>query len=339
MRTTAVEPGEVLPTRLLHPVLDTYLSAPVGITGCHSYGIARACCEYDVVIVSKEPAPRSTMVMGESYIDLFFPSEKDVLGPSDPELAVSLAQLKPVRDSSLIFSTSSAAARAVLHENLKKSAEGRLAKSLKSLGRADAALSKGALVDADFWLLSSAHEFAFAWLYLGGTKPAPSHLLEQLRAHSAESPGSYEAFSRAAGLEKASKSSCGERLESLSVVYDAVNAKARDAEGTGADTSRAAFEIVRAKAGFMNQAMMHADCYAFLGLEVCSALSQISEIRAGELGEKLDPSQIVTFLSEGERRMLGGSIVTGLGLTREKESMGKGIDGLRAEISGLAKDI
>jgi len=338
--TRGVETGEALPTQVLHPVLDTYLNSAVGITGCHSYGIARGCCEFDVVVVSNETAPSSSMRNGDAFIDLYFMSEKEVLGPSDPEVAVSLASIKPVRDNSLIFSTSSAAAKAVIHENLKKSAEGRLAKSLKSLGRADAALTRGSAVDADYWLMSSAYEYAFAWLYSAEATPAPSHLLEQLKAHSRESPGSYEAVSRAVGLEKASRASCAERLEALSVVADAIGtSKAGENEDLGSTSARTAFEVVKAKSAYLSNSIMHVDCYSFLGLEVCGYLPLVSLVRSGPPSAEEDLSQIVSSVSEGDKRVIGERLVRGLGLTRDREAIVGGIEGLRTEISGLAKNI
>lgn len=338
--TSAVEPGDALPTQVLHPVLDTYLNAAVAITGCHSYNIARSCCEYDVVIVSNESGSNSSVRTGDSFLDLFFMSEKEVLSPSETEVAVSLAYVKPVRDNSLVLTTGAAAAKAVLHENLRKSSEARLARSVKSLGRADDALSKNSTGDADFWLLSAAYEFSFAWLYSCGSAPAPSHLLEQLKGRSSASPGSYEAFSRAVGLENASKSSCAERLEALSVVYDAIDASdAGEGEDAGTRVNRTAFDIVRAKSDYLTRAIMHVDCYAFLGLEVCAALPLVAMVKSGGEATGIDQSRIVSSLSQGDQRMLGDRVVSGLGITREANAIGAGIEGLRTEISSLAKRI
>jgi hypothetical protein len=340
MATNGVHPGDALPTQVLHPVLDTYLNAAVGIVGCHGYGVARSCCEYDVVVVSGEKVQNSSVKSGDSFMDLYFVSEKDVLGPSDPELAVSLSFAKPVRDNSLIFSTGSSAAKAVLHENLRKAAEGRLAKSLKALGRADEAVSKGLAGDADYWLLSSAYEFALAWLFSSGTPPSPSHILEQLKARSSDSPGRYEVFSGAVGLERASRASSAERLDALSVLYDAVGtSRAGEGEERGATSTRTSFDIVKSKAEFLTASMMNVDCYAFLGMEVCAILSVVSSGWSEVLGAQLDQSQIVTSLSVGDRRMIGERVVRGMGLTRDVRTIDGRIEGLRAEISSLAKSI
>lgn len=333
-------PGSELPTRVLHPVLDTYLNAAVAITGCHSYGIAHECCEYDVVVVSNETGSRTSVRVGDSFMDLFFMSEKEVLGPSDPEIAVSLASVKPVRDNSLIFSTSSSTAKAMLPENLEKAAEARLARSLKSLGRADEALSKDAVMDADFWLLSGAYDFAYAWLYSSEATPAPSHLLDQLKTNSRRNSQSYEVFSAAVGLERASRKECAERLESLSIVYDAINAsEAGEADEAGSTTTKTAFDIVKSKSDFLTNAIMHVDCYCFLGLEVCAALPRVSGVQSRSLGIETDQSQIVTTLCKGDRKMIGERVIQALGLSRPSGLVEKGIEALRTEVSVLAKKI
>jgi len=335
-----VEPGSGLPTQVLHPVLDTYLNAAVAITGCHSYGIARECCEYDVVIVSNERRSRTSVRMGGFFMDLIFMSEREVLGPSDSEIAVSLASIKPVRDNSLIFSTSSSTARAMLPESLGKAAEGRLARALKSLGRADEALSKGGLLDADFWLLSGAYDYAYAWLYSSETTPAPSHILEQLKANSRKNSQGYEAFSMAAGLERASRKECSERLDALSIVYDAINAsESGEADDAGSTTTKTDFEIAKAKSDFLTNAIMHVDSYCFLGFEVCSVLPRVSGVQSRVLGIEVDQSQIVTTLCKGDQKMIGERVTQALGLSRPAGRVEEGIDALRTEVSALAKKI
>jgi hypothetical protein len=329
-----------LPTQALHPVLDTYLNNAVAITGCHSYGIARECCEYDVIVVSNEKRSRTSVKSGAVFMDLFFMSEKEVLGPVDPELSVSLASMKPVRDNSFIFSTSSAAARAVLRENEKRSAESRLAGSLKALGRADDALSRDSVTDADFWLLSAAYEFAASWLYSAGSKPAPSHLLEQLKAHSRKSSAKFEAFSKAAGLERASRHEAAARLDALSTVFDAINtSETGESEDLGSTSTRTVFDIVRTKADFLTNAIKHVDCYSFLGFEVCSAIPLVSAAQSRAQGIEVDQARLVATLSKGEQKMVGERLIRALGLSREESVIQNGIEILREEVSHLAKNI
>jgi hypothetical protein len=335
-----VSHGGGLLTQVLHPILDTYLNSAVGVTGCHSYGLAREGCEYDVVVVSVESRPKASVKIGAAYVDLFFMAEKDILSPADPEIAVSFATMVPVRDNSLTFSTGSSAAKAVLQENLDKASESRLAKSLKALVRADEALSKSRRSDANFWLDTAGYDFAYAWLYASGVAPAPSHLLSQLKALSHKSSEKYVAFSRAVGLERASRRACEDRLDAISVVQDAVTAsESPEPEGMDSASARTALEIVRAKAGFMTDSIMHVDCYSFLGLVLCSVLPELSLVHSRASGTDVEQSGLVSTLSEGDHKMVGERVVRGLGLERGASTVEAGVDVLRTEVSNLAREI
>ena len=52
---------------LLRPILDTYRDSAVAVVGCHSTGIARACCELDVVVVSDERREPTSIRLGSAF--------------------------------------------------------------------------------------------------------------------------------------------------------------------------------------------------------------------------------------------------------------------------------
>jgi hypothetical protein len=246
----------------------------------------------------------------------------------------------PVRDNSLTFSTGSSTARAVLQENLKKSAETRLARSLKALVRAEKALGGNDLPDANFWLTAGGYEFGYALLYSSGAAPAPSHILAQLRSHVSKGSEGFVAFSKAVGLEKASRKECAERLEAIAVVQDAISASETDEpEGMDSVSARTSFEITRAKAECLTTEIMHVDCYAFLGLAMCTTIPRLSAIRSRNSEGDLEQAGLVASLSVGEKKVIGQRIVSGFGLTRPPISIESGIKALRDEISNLAKQI
>lgn len=323
--------------QLLRPVLDTYSDSAVALVGCRSLGIERECCEFDVVVVTKEVRPRNTLRMGDARLDLFFLSEKEALQPSDPEIAVSMAFAKIVRDSTLLLSAGCSAAQAVLPENSRRGAQARLGASLKAMGRADEALSKGAAEDADFWLLSAAYEFAIAWLYALEVKPAPSHLLAQLKEHSRGSPKKFEAFSAAAGLERASRKDCEARLESMAVLYDVLDAPQADPEASAPTSTRITFQIVKEKAAFLNNAIQHADCYSFLGYEAMEILPEVLRKMLGAEGKEPEQSLIVSLLSKGEGKPISDAVISGLGLVRQEKVIQSGLSALRAQVSSLTR--
>ena len=160
----------------IQPILDTFLNHAVALTGCHTYGIARASCEYDILVVSEEEKPDSSMRVAERYCDISFMTREEVMNPATPELAVALASLVPLRDSSWTLSTAASANKAMLASNAERSAESSLSLALKDLGKADEALGKNSTVDADFWLTAAGYDFALASIYASELTPAPSHV-------------------------------------------------------------------------------------------------------------------------------------------------------------------
>lgn len=327
----------VQPSQLLRPVLDTFLNNAVAVTGCHSHGIARKSCEYDVVVVTDEQTPGTSMKFGSEYFDIFFISEKKILKPTNPEVAVSLASIQHVRDSSWVLSTSQAANQAVLHQNAKLAAEGRLADAVKALGRADEALSKKSVTDADFWLLTAAYHFASAWVFSVDDDPAPSHLLLQLKRLSSQNPDGFSTFTRAAGLERASRANCAARLDAISVLYDVLTAREVRPEDVSPTSSRVAYEIVKRKSDQMTAAIAHTDCYSFLGHELFSILPVLFEIKGRTGPKEPDLALMVSSLSTGRNKMLSEGLVRSLGLLRQEKAVRKEVGALREEVSALAK--
>ena len=320
-------------TQLLRPILDTYRGSAFAVVGCHARGLERPSCELDVVVVTNERRPNSTVRIGEVFLDLFFVSQKDVLGPSDPEHSVSLAYAKTVRDTSMILSTSLASNAAVLGSSAKRSSSRRLASALKSLGRAEDALSKGSAIDADYWLLSAAYDYAYSLLYSEEVPPSPSHLLGQLKSQSKTAPKSFESFTAGAGLENSSRMSCGSRLDGVAVLYDVLGGGHEGAKAIRPRWSATRFECVSSKARELNQRIEHAECYSYLGTEMLNALGQLTarEGRATKTG--MGPAALTT----GKNRLLGDRLVKELGLVRESGSLKEALELVKVQVSRLAR--
>lgn len=324
---------------VVRPILDTYLNGAVGITGCQSYGIARECCEYDVVIVTNEERSPTSVRMGYAYMDILFVSEKEVMKPTDPEVAVALASLQQVRDQTLVLSTSTSANRAVLAENAKRAAEFRLRSTLKDLGRVDESLSAGLAHDADFWLVTSAYDFASSWLLSTETPLSPSHLLDLLKSRSAERPEWFKAFSESAGLQNASRRACAQRLDGLSVIMDVMGSR-RGAEDDepASPSNRTEFEIMRQKADYLTEAIRHVDCFTYLGVEVARVLPQVPRHQGQELTDSA-MTPVITALTEGQERVFSEGVMQSLGLSRTAEEVKKDATSIREAVSELAKTI
>ena len=312
---------------VLRPILDLYMDSAVAVIGCNSRGIGRYSCELDVLVVTGEQRPSTSLRFGDVFVDLRFASEKEVLKPANPEYAMSMATAKPVRDTSLVLSTSSAANFAVIAESAKKASGIRLASSLKILGRAESALAKGSLVDADLWLLAASYEFGYALLLSNEALPSPSHLMAQLREGSKGNPRGFEGMSMGAGLESAGRAGCGARLEGVTVLHDVLREGSKEATSES-EWPKVRTEIVAAKVEELVTRAELAECYSFLGQELVDGMITLL---------KLHPKRTLTSLTEGKDRLLGERLVRQLGLARTERTVRSGLDALRQQVSLLSR--
>jgi hypothetical protein len=310
----------------LRPILDTYMDSAVAVIGCSSRGIARYSCEYDILVVGTEMRPPASLKIGDEFVELEFTTEKEVLKPSNPEQAMSLASAKPIKDSSLVLSTASAASSATFSESATKASRTRLASALKTLGRAEVALARKATIDADLWLLAASYELAYASLLSREVLPSPSHLLSQLRS-SRGTPKTFEGVSVGGGLESAGRAGCGARLEGLMVVHDLLR------EGTKADElqhrwPKVRTELMAAKSNELVTRIELAECYSFLGQELVDSLLELL---------KRNPKGTLTSLTAGKERLLGERLVRQLGLARSEGAVRNGLELVKHQVAALSR--
>lgn len=322
-------------SQILGPVLDMYMGSAIAITGCHAEGLERKSCELDVLVIGADRGRQTTARIGGYYMDLTFLDEKEALKPQSPELAASMAHLKPIRDATMVISTSMAAAGAIFSDSCRKAGRGRLAAALKLLDRSSDSLARGNVKEADFWLLVASYHYAYAWLYAQEVLPAPSHLLRQLREHARGDPGFLAAFSRGAGLGKSSRQGCMTRLESISVLYDQVRSDQKVTPRGRPALLPARLEVVRAKAAELVGTVDLAECYSYLGQEVAGGLLALLGISGREArAARAVPSGPVF---EGEGRLLGELLLKELGLSRGKAAIDAACDELNDQVTLLAK--
>ncbi len=331
--------GEPGPMATLRPILDTYMGAAVAMVGCHAAGIQRESCEMDLAIVTNETRPYAAVKYGDTFFDLYFISEKEALRPSDPEVALSLAQCRPVRDSSLVLSTSLASNQAVMSESAKKCSRLRLTACLKSLVRADVALTSDRIRAANFWLLNASYDFAYSWLYGQEVIPSPSHLLGQLKEHSRGNPQHFEAFSKGAGLAKASRRECAVRLEGVSVLYDLLGARQAKEYEPKVSTSEVGFQIAKMKAEHLSGMMEHAEAYSFLAGRTADLLMAVSKTRQQGLGKAVYGARVADMLSDHKQGLLSDRLIRELGLERPKAEVRDAIQAVRGRVAKLARRV
>jgi len=324
------------PAQLLRPVLDMYMDSAVALSGCHAQGLSRNSCELDVLIIGEESRPPTSVRLAGVNMDLFFVDEREALKPSDPELLAATANLRPVRDTSLVVSTSSAAAAAVYGDACRKSVRSRLASALKAIGRVEEAISEGALREADFWLIAASYDYAYAWLYSREVIPAPSHLLHQLKAQSPGSSGGFEAFSRGVALERSARSSCASRLEGVGVLHDILRRRRATGEVGHSVWAPVRLEVVRLKAQELGLEIEHAENFSFLGQEVVQRILAIAAL-ASEKGRKARRHSSVYALFAGDEPLLGDSLLADLGFVRDRQALHAALTGVKEQVSSLAK--
>ena len=89
----------------------------------------------------------------------------------------------------------------------------------------------------------------------------------------------------------------------------------------------------------MTEAMMHVDCYAYLGFQVYAVLPSVSRLQASSQSAEVNQSELIETLSRGDRKMIGEQVIRGLGLGRTEGAVKRGAAALQSEISLFAKSL
>ncbi len=327
-------------TKTILSVLKTYPSSEVAIVGCHTAQISRKSCEYDLLVVSRDPTPPKYVRVGEFYAKIIFRSEKDLRNP-DPELSANLARATVLRDGSLLLAGVVASSKRKFKESCGKAAETHLAAALKALGRVDEKVGHD-LSEADFWLTAAAVDLALSEVYSNLQIPSPSHLFAQMKAISRRRPANFREWSEASGFSLASRSSCENRLETLSVLYDILRTTEMDMPTSlkfGRYKAEDAIAIVRGKAIELLASLETVECYSFLGYELVRALLDVYSMRCRALRKEPDYSTVTSELTLGPSRLISPELLMGMGIVRKAELVRAGADSLRSAVAGLAAKI
>ncbi len=321
-------------------VLKTYPSSEVAIVGCHAARISRKSCEYDLIVVSRDPTPPKYARAGDFYAKIVFRSEKELRNP-DPELCASLARATVLRDGSLLLAGTVANCRRRFKESCGKAAESHLASSLKALGRVDEKLGND-LPEADFWLTSAATDLSISEVFSSLQVPSPSHLFAQMKGLSRRKSASFKEWSDASGFKLASRPSCENRLEALTVLYDVLRTTAMDLNMSlkfGRYRADDAIAIVRGKAMELLASRETIECYSFLGYEIVRTVLDLHAMHCYSLNKEPDYSNVTKDLTSGPDRLISDELLKGMGMVRQGQLIKAGADSLRSAVSALAARI
>lgn len=331
--------------RTITPAMKTFPTNEIAIIGCHAGTMARHSCEYDLLVIDRDPIPEKVIGVGDSFARLTFRNEFEVREPK-PELAVALAKAIPLRDNSLLLASAVSDSVRNFSSNCSVLTESHLAASLKALGRVDELLLAKETREADFWLLSAAYHFAFAELLSYEVIPSPSHLLSQMKGlprrdgERATRGSSFESWAGGAGLELASKTSCENRLEALSVVYDVLKTSAMSTETLpeiGRYQDPDAFTIVRLKTTELVNSMQSVECFSFLGWETIRSIVDLYSLHAVRLSISKDYISTIRDLTVGKDRLISEEVLKSLGLVRSIEILESASASLKTSVNALAK--
>jgi hypothetical protein len=323
------------------PALKTFPSNEVAIIGCHTTTLSRPSCEYDLLIVNREPVPGKFIRVGDEYAEIMFKSEREIRQP-DFNLALTLASANPLRDNSLLLASATSDCKQSFKSNCKKGTETRLASSLKALGRVDELISANQAREADFWLLSASLDFVYAELLANGVVPAPSHLLSQLKSIPKRRGSNFKQWADGFGLELSSRASCEDRLEAISVIYDVLRNTSMAGElATEMSGYREveAIQVISMKAKDLIDSMQSVECFTFLGQEVVKSLLDLYTLHAEKLSIEKDYSSMIRDLTMGQDRLLSEEVMKSLGLVRSQEIIKASSADLKNSVSLLAKKI
>jgi hypothetical protein len=327
-------------TQTILSVLKTYPSNDVAIIGCHTARISRKSCEYDLLVVSRDPTPPKYVRAGEFYAKIIFRSEKEI-HDQEPGLGASLARATVLRDSSLLLGSTVADCKRKFKDSCGKAAESHLAAALKALGRVDENVGQN-LPEADFWLTSAATDLCAAEIFSSLQVPSPSHLFAQMKGLSKRKPATFKEWTDAAGFKLASRTSCENRLEALSVLYDVLRTTTMDMPMSlkfGRYRSEDAIAVVRGKALELIEARETVECYSFLGYEIVRTVLDLHAMHCYVLKREPDHSNVTGELTSGPDRLISDELLGGMGIARQSELVKAGAESLRSAVSALAARI
>jgi hypothetical protein len=327
-------------TQTILSVLKTYPSNEVAIVGCHTARMSRKSCEYDLLVVSKDPTPPKYVRVGEFYAKIIFRSERELRDP-EPELGASLARATVLRDGSLFLAGTIASCRRKFKDNCGKAAESHLAAALKALGRVDEKVGQN-LPEADFWLTAAATDLCVSEIFSSLQVPSPSHLFTQMKGLSRRKTAIFKEWTEASGFKLASRPSCENRLEALAVLYDVLRTTAMDSSMSlkfGRYRSEDAVAIVRGKALELLDSRETVECYSFLGYEIVRTVLDLHAMHCYALKKELDYANVTGELTSGPDRLISEELLKAMGIVRQAELVKAGADSLRSAVSALASRI
>jgi len=249
---------------------------PIGITGCRSSGEPHPTCEYNYLIVHQGATRIERRISKNNFIELLFLDKNIVQNASDNKIMLALVDMNVISDPRWDLIPIVHKIKANRSKHLQQYAKNVLFKSLSYLGRSKDSIDRVNTLEAGFWLLCSANNFARATIALGNKVPHDTHLLNEFRSEIIKKPGMFDIWSDASGVNLATKVSVARRLEafreilqvgrifSYSLIFnDHINA----------------YKFTEATSNYLVKSHAILDAHCYLGLEITKAIEELYEFK------------------------------------------------------------
>lgn len=239
----------MVPKKITDAIIEKYGNFPIALTGCRATNLALDCCEYDFVVLHDEKIYELLKIdtgyaeihsIGKENIHALAPLLQNMQVINDPSW--ELATLKQDVDK-IMSKALSAYARNLAVEALFYANKSRTTNKLSSL-----------------WLKCAGYYYLESMIAKNGSRPMPTHMLEQIRL-SNENVEGITIANACLGLERANRSSVSRSMEA--------------AIGLDEKIVKTDKEVVSRKAQFLLKSNMYTDCYFYLGYIARNAILKL----------------------------------------------------------------
>ncbi len=272
----------------------------IGLIGCHSSGESNPYCEYDYLIVHDEIQKIERRLINNNLMEIIFIDKHNIQQNNDFNLILALLDINVISDPNWDLISIVSNIKSNVSKYLNRFAKHSLFKSLTVMGRFNDSIEASNILDAGFWLLSSANTFALAITALQGKVPRGSHILHQFRTENLSFMDNFELWSEVSGLNLATKVSVTRRLDAIREVLQI---------GSFFSTSHIfsqheyAYMIIEAKSNYLLKTHSVLDAYCYLGLELTKSIEKLYELRCQQTGKIPIFHEIVQQLNDNEKYM------------------------------------
>ncbi len=309
----------------------------IGITGCRSSGEPHPPCEYDYLIVQEGTKRIERRLSNNNFIELLFLDKDTVQNASENMIILALLDMKVISDPSWVLIPIVHKIKSKYSKHLQQYAKRILFKSLSGLGRFKDAIDADNMLDASFWLLSSANSFAKAIIALNDKVPRDSHLLNEFRTTVAVSSDMFEIWSEASGSNLATQVTVTRRLDAF---RELLKAGSIFSNSTIFNDPRYTYMFTEATSNYLVKSHAIVDAYCYLGLEITKAIEELYDFKCKIKGEPPLFHKMFSHLITNDKPLkLSMQTIRLIGINSEEQMLKEQSSRIKNLIQKVAKNI